>query len=115
MAKKKNLGCLTFIVVLAIIVAVLILARDILIKMSVERAAKAVTGLPLHMDKLRVGFRSTIVDIKGLKVYNPLGFEEELMLNAPAIFFFFFLKNNLKGYVLLYVVWLYIADFFVVK
>jgi len=112
MAKK---GKLSFLVVIIVILAVIVLAKDVFIKLGIETAAKAVTGLPLKIDSLHVGLASSLVDIKGLKVYNPAGFEEKLMVNIPTIYVDYRLASILKGKIEISDLRLHLSEFIIVK
>ncbi len=70
-----------FLVLLAVF-----LGRNMLIQFGVQKAFKSATGLRLslgnfHADK---GLRS--FQIKGLKLYNPMGYTEKVMLVIPELF-----------------------------
>jgi uncharacterized protein involved in outer membrane biogenesis len=111
MAKGKN----NILLIILAVIVVLVLAKDLLIKIGVEQAAKAVTGMPLKIESLHVGLTSTKVDIKGLKVYNPKGFEEKLMVSIPEIYVDYELLSVFTGKVHVTDFRLHLEEFIVVK
>jgi len=110
--RKKKLG--VFVIILLLLFA-LVAAKDMFIKMAVQTACKAVTGLPLKIDKLHVGVLSTLIDIKGLKVLNPSGFEEKVMLNIPEIYVDYQFGTVFQGKAVVNDLRLHLAEFIVVK
>lgn len=90
-------------------------AKDIIIKISVEKGVQAVTGLPLKMKGFKVGIVRTLVDIKGLKLYNPKGYTDKLMLDMPEIYVDYHLLPIFKGKVHLQEMRIYLKEFVVVK
>jgi len=112
MANKKKL---TLPIIILAVLVVVVVAKDMFIKVGVETAVKAVTGLPLKIDSLHVGIINSMVDIKGLKVYNPAGFEEKMMVNIPQVFVDYKLGSILKGKMEVTDFKLHLAEFIVVK
>ena len=112
MAQK---GKLNILIIVVAVIAVLVLAKDIFIKIGVETAVKSVTGLPLKIDSLHLGISSSLIDIKGLKVYNPAGFEKEPMVNIPTIFVDYRLGSILKGKIEVNDMKLHLSEFVIVK
>jgi hypothetical protein len=60
--------------------------KDITIKMAVEKGTELVTGLRLKMGGLRVGIIRQVVSIKDLKIFNPEGYKDKVMLDMPEIY-----------------------------
>ncbi|MFH1753841.1 MAG: hypothetical protein ABH875_06630 [Candidatus Omnitrophota bacterium] len=91
---KKALPIL--IGVLAVLI-VLSFVKDVLIKVSVEKGVEAVTGLPLKMQSFKVGILRTLVGIKGLKLYNPSGYPDMVMIDMPQVYVDYNLAPIFKG------------------
>lgn len=75
--------------VLAVVVAVvvvLVVAKNVIAKTIVVGGVKAVTGLTLSIDHLDVGLLSSAVGVKGLKLHNPAGFPEPVMIDLPELY-----------------------------
>jgi hypothetical protein len=106
---------LVVLVVLAVIIAGLSFGKDMIAKIAVERGVEMVTGLQLRMSGLNVGILKTLVNIDGLKLYNPKGFEDRVMLDMPNIYVDYDLPAALKGDVHLYDMKLNLKEFVVVK
>ncbi len=81
---RKLLG----IVIVAIFAAVLIvfMARNMVVKTALERGVQAVTGLRLTVEKVEVGVADTSIGIGHLKLYNPVQFEDRVMIDMPEIY-----------------------------
>jgi hypothetical protein len=77
---KKNIliGIVAVLVVLAI-------AKDQIIKSVVMSQGSQILGAKIHLDSLDVGLFKQSIRIKGLKVYNPPGFPNEVMVDIPEI------------------------------
>ena len=80
----KKLG----IILVGILVALVIVsfAKDMIIKVSVEKGVEVVTGLRLGIRSLSVGIIRTLVDIKDMRLYNPKGFKDPLMMDMKEIY-----------------------------
>jgi len=86
-----------FIIVLAVIIAVLLVGRNIIVKFVIERGVQAAAGVPLKIAKLDLGLTTTHVRISDLNVYNPKGFPKEAMFHASEIFVDYNLGAMLTG------------------
>jgi len=103
--------------VIGILAAFFILSffKDILIKSAVERGAEMVTGLKLDIRSLSVDIARSIVNVKGLVLYNPKGFKDEVMLDMPEIYVDYDLPAIIKGNVRLREMRLHLKELVVVK
>lgn len=77
---------LTLIGVIAVVVLVIAVMKNPLAKGAVQSGVKMMTGLDLKMEKLDVGVLNSYVDIKNLKLNNPAGFPDPVMVELPEIF-----------------------------
>ncbi|MGB2662170.1 MAG: hypothetical protein WBD04_07290, partial [Candidatus Omnitrophota bacterium] len=75
-------------IVVGILVAFLILsvAKDHIIKISVEQGVSVVTGMRLSIKSFQFGIIRSFVDIRGMKLFNPKGFRDRVMLDMPEIY-----------------------------
>jgi hypothetical protein len=80
---KLFLGIVVFLVAILVI---LLLGRNFLIKHIVQLGAKNSLGMEIKIDKLNVGLFRSFIRIDGLKVYNPKGFEGEVLATVPLIY-----------------------------
>ena len=75
---------------IALIILVILVAigfsKDFLLKISVEKGAEIATGLPLKIGSFHLGVFNGRVDIKDLKVYNPKGYQDKVMVDIPEIY-----------------------------
>ncbi len=91
----KKILSLLFFVVLALAV-VLVLAKDLVIKTSIEQAVTLLTGFKTKVEGLKYDFPSTI-HIKGLELKNPAGFEQKIFTSIPEIYISLVLPEILQG------------------
>lgn len=85
---------------LVVIVALIIgcwLLKNALVKMAVIGGAKAITGLNVHVSRMDLGLLKTSVGIQGLRVGNPPGFTEPVMVDLPEIYVDYRLGSLLSG------------------
>ena len=107
---------LLFVVVgLLLLVAVLLFAKNIIAKVSVEKGVEMVTGLRLDMQSLDVAIIETLIGIEGLQLYNPEGYKDKVMVDIPEIYVDYDLGAFFKGEVHLEEVRLNLKEFVVVK
>ncbi len=91
---KKFFGGL-FIIILAAAVF-LIVAKDWVLKAAVETFVSRITGFETKLDDLKYDFPSTI-QIKGLEIRNPAGFNQKIFADIPEIYVSLQLKELLKA------------------
>jgi hypothetical protein len=94
---------------------VLSLSKDFFVKVGVEKGAKAVTGLSLKISRFNVGIIKTLVNINNLRLYNPAGFKDKIMLEMPEIYVDYNLGSIMKGKVHLEEMRIDLKEFYVVK
>ncbi|MDO8525410.1 MAG: hypothetical protein Q7S07_02860, partial [Candidatus Omnitrophota bacterium] len=73
------------------------------------------TGLTLKMGSFKAGLINTTVDIKNLKLFNPPGFKDRLMIDMPRIYVDYDLPAIIKGKIHLTELRLNLREFIVVK
>lgn len=85
--------------ILFVLIVLFFVTRNILIKVGVEQGVKAVTGLTLKVKSIKVGVFKTYLDIKELRLLNPEGYLEEVMIDIHEIYadyeFLPLLKKNI--------------------
>ncbi|MDD3089550.1 MAG: hypothetical protein PHT95_06380, partial [Candidatus Omnitrophica bacterium] len=91
---KKWTNLIVGVLVLVLVVS---FTKDLAIRISVEKGVEAVTGLRLKLQGLSVGIIRTMVDVKGLKLYNPTGFKDRVMIDIPRIYVDYDLPAIIKG------------------
>jgi len=76
------------IVLIGIVVIIVALSfiKDTIVKISVEGMVKAVAGLRMDIGGLSMSILKTDIDIRGLRLFNPKGFRDKVMLDMPEIF-----------------------------
>lgn len=105
-------------IILAIIVVMIfaiIMAKDAIIKASIEKAVYAVTGLKLDIGSISAGIFNGIVDIKRITLANPPNFSEKIMVDMPEVYVHYDLPAIMKGRIHLPEARFALKEFFVVK
>ena len=103
------------IIVFAVVLAVLIVGKNVFVKIAVEKGVQVATGLPLKIEKFDIGILSTHIGIKNLSLFNPSGFPQEIMVHAPEIFVDYNLGAIIQGRIHLEEIRLDIDQFVIVK
>ncbi len=101
-------------VVLVAVCLVLFFGRNVLGGMAVSGMVRAVTGLRLDMN-LNVDLFGSSVGVRGLKLYNPAGFSNSVMMDLPDLFVRYNLGALLGGKIHLQEVRLNLREFLVEK
>ncbi len=84
MIKKKNK-----LVLLGVIVLVVLgfgVLKDPLIKSVVSVVGSQIVGAPVHIDTLSVGVLKQSIRMSGMKMYNPKGFPEGVLIDIATIY-----------------------------
>ncbi|MBW2038065.1 MAG: hypothetical protein JRI46_00470 [Deltaproteobacteria bacterium] len=91
----KKLG-IAVVIIVGVFVLLLVF-KNMLIKMGVEKGAKKVTGLELAIGDMDVGLLASKVDITDMKLLNPAGFPDKVMINIAKFLVDFELASFFKG------------------
>ncbi|MFC1570657.1 hypothetical protein ACFL4E_02625 [Candidatus Omnitrophota bacterium] len=110
----KKIISIILIVVLAVII-VLAVGKNTVARVSIEKGVELVTGLPLKMKSLNIGIINTLIGIDDLKLYNPPGYKDKVMLDMPEIYVNYDLGAILGGKIHLEEVRIDLKEFVVVK
>jgi hypothetical protein len=89
--------------------------REPLLKNAIKLAAGEITGFSVEVDKLEVGFFSPVINIRGLRIYNPPGFPDRLMLDMPQLMVRYVPQEVIKGKLAFEVLKIDLDEFQVVK
>ncbi len=75
-------------IVIAIIIffVVLVMFKNKIVEISTERICTHILGVKLDIETMKVGIIRPVIDIRGLKVYNPKGYPEKLMIDVSTIY-----------------------------
>ena len=103
------------LVVIVIISAVLVLARNQIIKAGSRATIKAITGLDMEIGTLDISLFKPVVQIKSLKLFNPSGYPENLMMDLPELYAKYDLGSIIKGVIYLPELKVNLNEFVVVK
>ncbi len=110
----KKIGVFIIIILIIVIVGG-VLGRNIIAKSLISGGIKVITGLSLKIDRLNIGIFKRIVDVKGLKLYNPSEFSERIMVDIPRIYIDYDLGAFLEKKIHFKEVTLYLKEFIVVR
>lgn len=100
---------------LLILIMVIIIGKNVIVKAAVTTGVKAVTGLSLKIKKMKIGLVSTLIGIEELKLYNPKGFVDPVMVDIPEVYVNYRMGAFLKKKVHLEEVRLHLKEFIVAK
>ena len=100
---------------IVILLVLLIIMKDQLIKTAVTVGAKDVLGAKVELQGLSIGLFNQAIRIRGLKVYNPEGFPDEVMVDIPEISVDYDLIGLMKGTLHLPLVVLDLKEMVVIK
>ena len=107
---------LTSIIIIVIAVAIVFsAAKNTIARLSVEKGVEVVTGLTLKMRSLSIGVITTNVGIEDMRLFNPPGFEDRVMLDMPEIYVDYDLPAIFRGVVHLPKARIDLKEFVVVK
>lgn len=106
---------MTIVVITFVALFAVSIAKDLIIRTAVEKGVEIVTGLRLSTGSFSVGILRPIVSIKNLKLHNPKGFEDPVMLDAPEIYVDYYPLSMIGGNIHLKEVRFNLAEFTVVK
>ncbi|MFC1514787.1 AsmA family protein [Candidatus Omnitrophota bacterium] len=109
----KKLG--KFLLIIVVILAVLVIAKNIIAKTAVTSGVKAITGLDLKVGGIDIGLVSTSIGIKDLKLHNPSNFKDRVMIDLPEAYIDYDLGAFLKKQVHLEEVRLNLKELIVIK
>lgn len=87
--KRIAIGFVTLIIVVVV-------ARNVIVKTVVVRGVKAATGVDVRVGGLDIGVAGTRIGVKDLRVLNPAGFEDRVMISVPEVYFDYELISFLK-------------------
>jgi len=107
------------IITIAIFFLIALLAlsyfKDAIVKGMVENGVEFVTGLQLKMKGLNVGLTRNIIDIEGLKIFNPTDFVEKVMVDMPEVYINYDPVSIMRGDPHLKKLRIYLNELMVVK
>ena len=91
---KKFLGAVLIVILAAVVF--LIVAKDWVLKAAIELGVTRMTGFETTVEDLKYDFPS-IIQIKGLTIRNPSGFNHKTFADIPEIYISLALKDLLKA------------------
>ncbi len=103
------------VLVVFIVVVGLIVARNMIAKIAVTKGVRAVTGVGVDVDKINIGLFDTRLGVQGLKILNPPGFPEPIMVLLPELYVDYELGSFLKGQPHLQTVRIELAELVVIR
>lgn len=78
-----------FLIILAVLIAALLAAsfvKNTIIGASIEKGVELVTGLKLKIGSINVGILRSIIDIRNIRLANPAGYPDRIMMDMPEIY-----------------------------
>ncbi len=91
---KKIIGVI--VVILFVLIGIL-LARNTIVKFSIEKAVTIVTGVRVDIGRLDIGILKPVVHIEQLQLLNPENFSDRVMIDVPEIYVRYHLPSIIAG------------------
>ena len=82
---RLSKGSTRLLLTVGIAALLLFLGRGMIAKAAVSAAVKAVTGLPLRIERLQVEVFRTAMGARGIQLLNPAGFSDLVMADLPEL------------------------------
>jgi len=108
-------GFLKFIAILIIIFVGLFIGRNVIAKTIIETGVHLVTGIELKIAELNIDALNPSLGIKDLRLHNPSGFSDPLMVDLPEFFVAYNIEPLFKGKVHLPEIRVHLKEFVVIK
>ncbi len=102
-------------VLLVIIIVVIFAGKNIIAKIAVTKGVETVTGLQMDIGSMNVGIQETNIGINNMRLHNPSGYPENIMMNMPEIFIDYDLGAFLKRKAHLEEIKINLKEFTVIK
>jgi hypothetical protein len=109
----KKIAVFAAILLLAFIV--FINGKNAIAKAILVKSVRQMTGLGVDVRYINVSLKKTFIEVKGLNIYNPQGFNERLMADVPEAYVDFDLASLFKGKAHIEALRLHLKEFTVVK
>ena len=100
---------------IVIAVAAVVILRNFIAKAAINAGVKAVTGVNVDVGSIDIGLFGTQLGVKNLRVLNPSGYPEPVMVSMPELFVNYDLGGFLKGQVHLEEVRINLNELVVIK
>ncbi|MFH1846861.1 MAG: hypothetical protein ABH869_04820 [Candidatus Omnitrophota bacterium] len=110
--KKKITGIVVGVLILGVVFS---FAKDMIIRVSIEKGVEVAAGLKLNIKSLKVGLINSFVDIRKMELYNPPGYSDKIMFDMPEIYVDYDLPAIIKGRVHLEEMRIDLKEFIVIK
>lgn len=102
-------------IILVVFIAVLVVGKNLIAKGLIETGVKFVTGLDLKMKGIDLGIANGYVGIQEMKLFNPKGYEDKIMVDMPEIYVAYDLPAIMKGNIHLPELRINLEEFVIVK
>ncbi|MCA9401631.1 MAG: hypothetical protein KC713_08385, partial [Candidatus Omnitrophica bacterium] len=103
------------LITIGVLLAVIILARNVIVKTAMQAGVSSFTGASLDIKRLNIGLADTLIHIEDLKMKNPKDFEEPMMVDLPEVYVDYVLSDILRGNLHFKEIRLNMKEFIVVK
>jgi hypothetical protein len=100
---------------LVLILAVLLTARNIIIRAGLQQGMRISTGLRLNIDKLEVGLLQPVINIKNSTLSNPSGYTDPVMADVGEIHLRYKPVDMLKGHIYLKDLRITLRELFIIR
>ncbi|HTL47207.1 MAG TPA: hypothetical protein VL688_03985 [Verrucomicrobiae bacterium] len=106
---------LKIVVFFAVLAGLVFVFRNQVLKAAASFGVEKVTGLQLEMGTVNTDFQNTLASIDGIKLHNPPGFQDPLMVDIPLVYVDYHLGDILKGNIHLQDLRLHLKELLVIR
>lgn len=111
--EAMNLSLVFFLLVGLLVL--LFVWRNAIVKVVVEKGVEAATGLRVTMGTFNLGLYKSVVKATDLKIYNPEGFSDDVMMEIPEVFVSYNLPDIMKKKVHFYEMRIHLKNLLVIR
>jgi hypothetical protein len=80
----------------AVLIVFFFLAKDIIVRIILERTVESLSGLRISMDSVNVGVLNTSVRVRGLTIFNPASFPDKMMARINHLYVDYDITSGLR-------------------
>lgn len=103
------------LLIILFIIASLAVTKNTIVRVVISRTLWHLTGLNLSIQNIKLDIPKTLIDISGLKIYNPKGYPDKVMADLPFIYVDYNLGPLINGEIYLPELRLYLKELNIIK
>lgn len=104
-----------FFAVIIVLCVILIISKNTLAQFALTKGVKQAVGLDINLEKIDPSLLNSSVYVKNMTIFNPKGFEDNVMANIPELYIAFDIASFFKGNAHLHKIRLELKEFVVIR